>query len=79
MLDGGFIQNSNCSFKISQPVRSVRFQEIKGCFNFGFWILGFGFWVGELLDVGCWMEFSIQHLKFKILPWSHGFSGVRQD
>jgi hypothetical protein len=45
----------------------------------GVLILDFGFWVGELLDVGCWMEFSIQHLKFKILPWSHGFSGVRQD
>ena len=24
------------SFKISQPVRSVRFQEIMGCFSFGF-------------------------------------------
>jgi len=22
------------------------------------------------------MEFSIQHLKFKILPWSQGFSAV---
>jgi hypothetical protein len=31
------------SFKISQPVRSVRFQEIMGCFNFGFWVMDFGF------------------------------------
>ncbi len=36
-----------------------------------------------MLDVECWMldfgflmEFSIQHLKFKILPWSQGFSAV---
>jgi hypothetical protein len=57
ILDSFRIKNR--SFKISQPVRSVRFQEIMGCFNFGFW-----------------MEFSIQHLKFKILPWSQGFSEV---
>ncbi len=38
MVDSFRIQN--CSLKISQPVRSVRFQEIMGCFNFGFWILG---------------------------------------
>jgi len=36
MVDSFRIQN--CSFKISQPVRSVRFQEIMGCFNFGFWV-----------------------------------------
>ena len=41
MLDSFRIQNS--SFKISQAVRSVRFQEIMGCFNFGFWIFNFGF------------------------------------
>ena len=41
MVDSFRIQN--CSFKISQPVRRVRFQEIMGCFNFGFWIFNFGF------------------------------------
>ncbi len=41
MVDSLRIQN--CSFKISQPVRSVRFQEIMGCFNFGFWMMDFGF------------------------------------
>jgi hypothetical protein len=32
--------------------------------NGEFWMLDFGFFI----------EFSIQHLKFKILPWSQGFS-----
>ena len=41
MVDSFRIQN--CSFKISQPVRRVRFQEIMGCFNFGFWMMDFGF------------------------------------
>jgi len=50
MVDSFKIQN--CSFKISQPVRSVRFQEIMGCFNFGFWILGW-WWVED--DVGFWI------------------------
>ena len=40
MVDSFRIQN--CSFKISQPVRSVRFQEIMGCFNFGFWMMDWG-------------------------------------
>jgi len=40
ILDSFRIQN--CSFKISQPVRSVRFQEIMGCFNFGFWMMDWG-------------------------------------
>ncbi len=40
MVDSFRIQN--CSFKISQPVRSVRFQEIMGCFNFGFWVMDWG-------------------------------------
>ncbi len=60
-------------FKISQPVRSVRFQEIMGCFNFGFWILGWGeekpngeFWMlngglKTMMDFGCWMLDGIQH------------------
>jgi hypothetical protein len=66
MLDGGFIQNSNCSFKISQPVRSVRFQQIMGCFNFGFWILGWGvarFW---MMDFGFWMLDVGWNSAFKI-------------
>jgi hypothetical protein len=46
-----------------------------------FWILDDGWWIeddGEfwILDFGFLMEFSIQHLKFKILPWSQGFSEV---
>ena len=36
------------SFRISQPVRSVRFQEIMGCLNFGFWMLNVEWWVGEI-------------------------------
>jgi hypothetical protein len=36
-------------------------------------MLDFGCWI---LDDGFLMEFSIQHLKFKILPWSQGFSEV---
>ena len=35
-LDG--IQKSALIIQISQPMRSVRFQEIMGCFNFGCWI-----------------------------------------
>jgi len=68
MVDSFRIQN--CSFKISQPVRRVRFQEIMGCFNFGFWMMDWGeekpngeFWI---LDFGWNSAFSIQHLKFKI-------------
>jgi hypothetical protein len=61
MMDSFRIQN--CSFKISQPVRSVRFQEIMGCFNFGFWMLNDG--LKTMLDFGFWMEFSIQHLDLK--------------
>jgi len=39
-----------------------------------FWILDGRLWIED--DVGFLMEFSIQHLKFKILPWSQGFSEV---
>jgi hypothetical protein len=42
--DGWWIHSE---FKISQPVRSVRFQEIMGCFNFGFWMMDFGLGRGE--------------------------------
>ena len=82
MVDSFRIQD--CSFKISQPVRSLRFQEIMGCFNFGFWILDWGEKPnGEcwMLDWGWWVlgSFKIQHLKFKIPSWGQGFPGVRQD
>jgi hypothetical protein len=76
MVDSFRIQN--CSFKISQPVRSVRFQEIMGCFNFGFWVMDWGeekpngeFWMlngglKTMLDFGCWILDGIQHSAFKI-------------
>jgi len=65
MVDAGWwMLNSfgiqNCSFKISQPVRSVRFQEIVGCFNFVFLILDDG--LKTMLDFG-----FIQNSEFKIV------------
>jgi hypothetical protein len=62
MVDSFRIQN--CSFKISQPVRSVRFKEIMGCFNFGFLMLNDG--LKTMLDFGCWIFDGIQHSAFKI-------------
>jgi hypothetical protein len=65
MVDDGFIQNSKLLIQnFAVCVRSVRFQEIMGCFNFGFWMMDFG--LKTMLDFECWILDLIQNLEFKI-------------
>ena len=51
--------------------------------DYEFWMLDVGLGNGEAdvglegeRNVGCWFQFKIQHSKFKISPWFHGFSEV---
>jgi hypothetical protein len=49
--------------KIRGP-RRVCFQEIMGCFNFGFWMMDCG--LKTILNFGFWIFDGIQNLEFKI-------------
>ena len=69
MVDSFRIQN--CSFKISHPVRSVRFQEIMGFFNFGFWVMDFGFIQNS--------EFKVYHSLLPLGIFGGGFDNGGED